>query len=60
MFVDALNLILAKKSMKENWRIIKNIDKEGDYCKVKIIVNEGDITELKKGSRWKIATKDRY
>ena len=28
-----------------------------DYFKVKIIANEGEITKLKKGSKWRIATK---
>ena len=31
-----------------------------DYCKVQIIANEGEIIELKKGSKWKIATKAIY
>ena len=31
-----------------------------DYCKVQIIANEGEIIELKKSSKWKIATKAIY
>ena len=58
MFADALNPIIAKKSMKENWKIKgKIIYQKRDYCKVQIIANEGEIIELKKGSKWKIATK---
>ena len=51
MFKDALNLIIAKKNMKENWKIKgKIIYQKRDYRKVQIIANEGVITELKKGS----------
>ena len=61
MFADALNPIIAKKSMKENWKIKgKIIYQKRDYCKVQIIANEGEIIELKKGSKWKIATKAIY
>ena len=52
MFADALNPIIAKKSMKENWKIKGKVI----YFKT-IIANEGEIIELKKGSKWKIATK---
>ena len=60
MFADALNLIIAKKCMKENCKIKGKIIYKRDYYKVQIIVNEGEITELKKGSTWKIATKAIY
>ena len=61
MFADALNSILAKKIMKENWKIKgKIIYQKRDYCKMQIIANEGEITELKKGSKWRIATKAIY
>ena len=54
MFADALNLIIANKSMKENWKIKwKIIYQKRDYCKVQIIANEGEIIELKKGSNGK-------
>ena len=52
MFADALNPIIAKKSMKEIWKI-----KGMTIYKKETIAKEGEITELKKGSRWKIATK---
>ena len=42
--------------MIANWM---NIDKS-DYCKVQIIAGKREITELKKGPRWKIATKAKY
>ena len=52
IFAGALNLIIAKKSMKRNWKIKwKNMDQKRDYYKVQIIANEEEITELKKGSR---------
>ena len=54
MFADALNLIIAKKSMTENWRI------KGNNIFLNNIANEGEIIELKKGSKWKIATKAIY
>ena len=61
MFAYALNPIIAKKSMKESWKIKGNIIfQKIDYSKVQIITNEGGITELKKRSRWKIATKALY
>ena len=54
MFADALNPIIAKKSMKENWKIKgKIINQKRDYCKVKIIANEGEIIELKKDQNGK-------
>ena len=57
MFADALNPIIARKNMKENWKIKgKIIYQKRDYCKVKIIANEGEITELKKELRWEIST----
>ena len=38
--------------MKENWKIKrKDYISKRDYCKVMIIVNEGEITELKEGSK---------
>ena len=37
--------------MKENWKIKGKIISKRDYCKVMIIVNEGEITELKEGSK---------
>ena len=44
--------------MKKNWKIRgKIIYQKSDYWKVQIIENEGEITELKKGSRCKIVTK---
>ena len=36
------------------------IYQQSDYYKVQIIANEGEITELKKESRWKIETKAIY
>ena len=61
MYADALNLIIATtKNMKENWKIKGNIIYKRNYYKVQIIANEGEITELKKGSKWKIATKSIY
>ena len=47
MFADALNSIIAKKSMKENWKIKGKIIYKKDYCKLQIIANEGEITEIK-------------
>ena len=47
--------------MKENWKIKgKIIYQKRDYCKQHIITNEGEIIELKKGPKWKIATKAIY
>ena len=61
MFSDALNPIIAKKRMKENWKIKgKIIYQKRDYYKVKIITNEGEISELKNRSRWKISNKVIY
>ena len=60
MFADALNLIIAKKIMKENWKIKGKIIYKRDYYKVQIIANEGEITELKKESKLKISTKAVY
>ena len=61
MFAYALNQIREKKSMKESWKIKgKIIFQKRDYSKVQIITNEGRIAELKKRSRWKIATKVLY
>ena len=61
MFAVALTPIIAKKNMKDNWKIIEHIIyQKKDYCKLQIITNKGDITELKKGSKWKIATKAIY
>ena len=58
MFADALNPIIAKKSVKENWKVKgKIIYQKRDCCKVQIIANEREIAELKKGSRWKIVKK---
>ena len=58
MFADSLNTIIAKKNMKENWKIKgKIVYQKRDYFKVQIIANEGEIIELKKGSKLKIATK---
>ena len=58
MFTDALNPIIAKTIMKENWKIKgKIIYQKRDDRKKQIIVNEGEITEWKKVSSWKIATK---
>ena len=34
MFLDALNPIIAKKSMKENWKIKGKIISKRGYCKV--------------------------
>ena len=35
MFADALNLIIAKKNMKENWKIKRKIIYlKKDYCKL--------------------------
>ena len=42
MFADALNLIIAKKNMKENWKIKGKII----YLK-KTIANKGEITKIK-------------
>ena len=47
MFADATNLIIAKKNVKENWKIKGKIKYKKDYCKLQIIANEGDITEIK-------------
>ena len=47
MFADALNLIIAKKNMKENWKIKERLYIKKDYCKLQIIENEGEITEIK-------------
>ena len=52
MFADTLNPIIEKKCMKENWKTNWKVKyQKKDYCKVQIITNEGEITELKKGSR---------
>ena len=59
MFGDALNPIIEKKSMKENWKIkgkiiYKSLLQISDYSK------QGEITELKKRSKLKIRTKTIY
>ena len=53
MSADALNLKIAKKIMKENWKIKgKIIYQKWDYCKVQIITNKGKINiNLNLGSR---------
>ena len=45
MFADSLNSIIAKKIMKENWKIKGKTILKKDYYKLQIIVNEGEITE---------------
>ena len=41
MYADELNPIIAKKSIKENWKIKgKTIYHKRDYCKIQIISNE--------------------
>ena len=61
MFADALNLIIAKKNMKENWKIKRKII----YLK-KTIANyrslqtKERLQKLKKSSKWKIYTKVIY
>ena len=46
MFAIVLNPIIAKKSMKENWKI-KGIIIYQDYRTLQIIANEKEITEIK-------------
>ena len=42
MHPDSLNLKIAKKTMKEIWKIKgKVIMQKSDYCKVKITLNKG-------------------
>ena len=52
---DALNPIIANIRMKDNLRIKGKI-----IFKKETIAKEGEITELKKGSKWKIVTKAIY
>ena len=58
MHADSLNLRIAKKTMKENWKIkSKVIMQKRDYCKVKIILKKGEHLDLKVGTVWSIASK---
>ena len=58
MHADSLNLRIAKKTMKENWKIkAKVIMQKRDYCKVKIILNKGEHLDLQVGTVWSIASK---
>ena len=58
MHSDSLNLRIAKKTMKENWKIkAKVIMQKNDYCKVKIILNKGEHLDLQVGTVWSIARK---
>ena len=61
MFADALNLIIAKKKYErklEDKR--KDYILKKDYCKLQIIENEGEITEIKKSPKWERSTKVIY
>ena len=53
IFANALNPIIAttKKHEKELEDKRRIIYQKRDYCKVHIIANEGEIAELKKGSK---------
>ena len=58
MHTDSLNLRIAKKTMKENWKIkAKVIMQKRDYFKVKIILNKGEHLDLQVGTVWSIASK---
>ena len=49
MFANALNQIIEKKHERELEDKRDDYILKRDYCKVYIIANEGEITELKKG-----------
>ena len=58
MHADFFNLRIAKKAMKENWKIkAKAIMRRWDYCKLKIILNKGEHLDLQVGTEWSIASK---
>ena len=47
---DSLNLRIANKTMKENWKIKAKVTMQKRYyCKVKIILNKGEYLNLKVG-----------
>ena len=58
MFADALNLIIAKKSMKENRKIKgKIIYKKKTIANYRSLQTKERLQKLKKSSKWKRPTK---
>ena len=60
MFTDALNLIVAKKSMKENWKIKGKIIYKKTIAKYRSLQTKERLQKLKKSSKWKRTTKVIY
>ena len=61
MFTDALNLIIAKKNMKENWKIKgKIIYLKETIANYRSLQTKERLQKLKKSSKWKRPTKVIY
>ena len=61
MFADALNLIIAKKNMKENWKIKgKIIYLKETIANYRSLQTKERLQKLKKSSKWKRPTKVIY
>ena len=57
MFADSLNQIIAKKSMKENWKIKGKIIYKIRSENYRSLQTKERLQKLKKSSKWKIAIK---
>ena len=60
MFADVLNLIIAQKNMKKNWKIKGKIIYQKEIITKYRSLQTKERLQNKKGSRWKIATKAIY